>query len=85
MGRNCADSYMPVLLGNYLLLHCLALCPMDGHTGTTFVVALRLVLLRLVMPDLVVGCCPRSATAWLRGVQIAIHPEVNPYAYGTPM
>jgi hypothetical protein len=29
---------MPVLLGNYLLLHCLALCPMDGHTGTTLVV-----------------------------------------------
>jgi hypothetical protein len=58
---------------------------MDGHTGTTFVVALRLVLLRLGMPDLVVGCCPRSVTAWFRGVQIAIHPEVNPYAYGTPM
>lgn len=35
LGVDCADSYMPVLLGNYLLLHCLALCSVDGHTGTT--------------------------------------------------
>ena len=84
IGRRCADSHMPILLGNYLHFALLGflLC---GHrlSRTTFVVALRLVLLRLGMPDLVVGCCPRSATTYSRGVQIAFHLAVKPYAYGT--
>jgi hypothetical protein len=77
LGVDCADSYMPVLLGNYLLFALLGFLSCGRAYRDYPVMALRFVLLRLVMPDLVWGCCPRSVTAHDRGVQIAFHPTVK--------
>ena len=84
MGRRRADSHMPILLGNYLLfsLHsmfCTArLFATWAPTIKNYpVVTLRFKLPRLVVSDLVLGCCPRDATTCSRGVQIAFHPVVK--------
>ena len=74
---------MPVLLGNYLRLTLLGFM-LHGRSYRDYLccgIAARIA--PSWMPDLVVGCCPRSVTAWFRGVQIAFHLAVKPYAYGT--
>jgi len=78
MGRRRADSHMPILLGNYLHFALLGFLLHGRLTLKDYpVVALRFVLPRLGMPDLVLGCCPCDATTCSRGVQIAIHPVVK--------